>query len=85
MAIDSFESLFETTSELIGEEQYLLATDHGDKGPISYFDNYKWCSPFLAHFSYFEYCMLVQVKNKDDARTSNVKFNDKHPNSDTQI
>ena len=29
--------------------------------------------------------MLVQAKNKDDARTSDVEFDDKHPNSDTQI
>ena len=39
MAIDSFESLYGSSSESIGEEQYLL--DHGEKGSVSRFDNYK--------------------------------------------
>ena len=82
-AIDSFESLYGSSSESIGEEQCLL--DRGEKGPVSRFDNYKWRGPSLAHLPFFEYCMLVQSKNKDDARTSDVEFDDKHPNSDTQI
>src|SRR5947207_9493572 len=39
IAIDSFESLYGSSSESIGEEQYLL--DHGEKGPVSCFNNYK--------------------------------------------
>ena len=83
MTIDSFDSLFETSSNSIGEEQCLL--DHGDKGPVSHFDNYKWCGLSLAHLPFFQYCMLVQSKNKDNARTSDVEFDNNHPNSGTQI
>src|SRR5436305_2466683 len=39
MAIDSFESLYRSSSESIGEEQCLF--DHGEKSLVSRFDNYK--------------------------------------------
>jgi hypothetical protein len=78
-AIESIESLFDASS--IGEEQCML--DRGDKGPVSRFDNYKWRGPALAHLTFFEYCMLVQTKPKDDAKASDVEFESSHPKSGT--
>ena len=82
-AIESTESLFTASSESMGEEQCVV--DGRDDVPISRFDNYKWRGPALAHLTFFEYCMLVQTKRKDDAKASDVEFEREHPKSDTHV
>ena len=59
--------------------------NHGDKGPISRFNNYKWRRPALAHLTFFKYYMLVQTKRKDDAKASDVEFKSRHPKSGTYV
>ena len=61
----------------MGEEQCIYQL--GEKTPISRFDNYKWRGPYLDHLSFFEYCMLVQIKRLQDAITMDIDFDCEHP------
>jgi hypothetical protein len=82
-AMESIDLLTNASSESIAEEQCPL--QRGDQGPVSRFDNYKWRGPSLAHLTFFEYCMLVQVKRIGDASASDVEFDERHPNSSTHL
>jgi hypothetical protein len=83
-AIEPIRSLSDNSSESIGEEQ--CAFQPKDTAPVSRFDNYKWRGPDLARLTFFEYCMLVQIKKRSDVATSDaVEFNPKHPRSSTHV
>jgi hypothetical protein len=82
-AMESIDSLSNASSEFTAEEHCLL--QRGNQGPVSRFDNYKWRGPGLAHLTFFEYCMLVQIKRIGDARASDVEFHERHPNSGTHL
>ncbi|KAH8587242.1 hypothetical protein B0O99DRAFT_36517 [Bisporella sp. PMI_857] len=64
------------SSDSMGEEQSTYQA--GDTAPVSRFDNYKWRGPQLPHFSLFEYCMLVQIRNLRDAVIANVEYDAEH-------
>ncbi|KAF8860613.1 hypothetical protein BDZ45DRAFT_800769 [Acephala macrosclerotiorum] len=75
--MDPAQSPADDSTELMGDEQ--CAYEPGDKAPVSRFDNYKWRGPHLAHLPFFEYCMLVQIKNVRDAIAADLEFDPKHP------
>jgi len=75
--IDPAQSGVDDSIDLMGDEQ--CAYQPGDKAPVSRFDNYKWRGPYLAHLSFFEYCMLVQTKSVRDAIAADLEFDPKHP------
>jgi len=81
--MESIESLSQNSSESTGEEQCTFQP--GETAPVSRFDNYIWRGPYLAHLTFFEYCMLVQTKKKDDARASDLEFEREHPKSGTLV
>jgi len=83
MAIESIESLDGNSPDSIAEEQCTFQP--GNAAPISRFDNYKWRGPELADLTFFEYCMLVQVKRSDDGTAFDIEFDSKHPKSHTHI
>ena len=83
MAIESVGSLSDNSSEPIGEEQCAFQPQNMD--PVSRFDNYKWRGPDLAHLTFFEYCMLVQIKRRNDATVSDIEFDPRHPKSSTHV
>ena len=83
MAIESIESLNGNSSDFIAEEQCTFQP--GDSAPISYFDNYKWRGLELAGLTFFEYCMLVQVKRSDDDTAFDIEFDSKHSKSHTHL
>ncbi|KAH7120149.1 hypothetical protein B0J13DRAFT_166144 [Dactylonectria estremocensis] len=82
-AIESTGSLFDGSPEFTGEEE--CAFQPKDTAPVSRFDNYRWRGPDLAHLTFFEYCMLVDVKSRSDATTSDVEFDTIHPKSNTHV
>ncbi|KAJ6118382.1 hypothetical protein N7471_013849 [Penicillium samsonianum] len=51
----------------------------GDTAPVSLFDNYKWRGADLAAFSFFEYCMLVQIGSKRRNHPDHFDFHPRHP------
>ena len=83
MAIESMGSLFNNFSESIAEEQCTFQVK--DAAPVSNFDNYKWRDSNLAHLTFFEYCMLVEIKRMADATASDVEFNPNHPRCNTHV
>src|SRR2546423_1553450 len=82
-AIESTGSLFDGSPEFTGEEECTFQPR--DTAPVSRFDNYKWRGPDLADLSFFEYCMLVDVKRRSDATVSDVEFDANHPKSNTHV
>ncbi|KAJ5215209.1 uncharacterized protein N7498_001616 [Penicillium cinerascens] len=56
-----------------------------DTVPVSLFDNYKWRGIALDSFSFFEYCMLVQTRNKERNRSHHFEFGASHPRSDVCV
>ncbi len=83
MAIESIGSLFDSSSDSIGEEECTFQSK--DTAPVSRFDNYKWRGLGLAHLTFFEYCMLVEIKRRPDATTSDLEFHPNHPKSNTHV
>lgn len=83
MTIDSTESPSSNIFEPTGEEQCTFQPN--DTAPVSRFDNYKWRGPQLGHLTFFEYCMLIQPKNKFDSIASDIEFDPRHPKSNTHV
>jgi hypothetical protein len=77
-AIGSIESASENT-ECLGDE-FCTFRLH-DNAPTSRFDNYRWRGPHLTNLTFFEYCMLVQIKKKTQATDFDVAFDTDHPKS----
>ncbi|KAJ5654961.1 hypothetical protein N7490_001964 [Penicillium lividum] len=51
----------------------------GETAPVSMFDNYKWRGVDLATFSFFEYCMLVQIGRQRRNHHDHFDFDPRHP------
>ena len=51
----------------------------GDTAPVSLFNNYKWRGRDLACLTFFEYCMLVRMRDKQRATTTDFDFDSVHP------
>jgi len=83
MAIECNGSLSDSSSESVAEEE--CAFQLKDATPVSRFDNYKWRGPDLAHLTFFEYCMLVQIRKRSDTTASDLEFDPRHPKSSTHL
>ncbi|KAJ5142747.1 uncharacterized protein N7515_001534 [Penicillium bovifimosum] len=57
----------------------------GDTVSVSMFNNYKWRGVRLASFSFFEYCMLVQIRSKQGTLPDNFEFDPSHPKCSTSV
>ena len=84
LAIEAPDPLSGSFSDSIDEEQCRLQP--GDMAsPVSRFDNYRWRGPYLARLTFFEYCMLVQNKVKNEAIASDIEFEDEHSKSESHM
>lgn len=57
----------------------------GAVAPASIFDNYKWRGSHLADLSFFEYCMLVQMKSARGSSSDDLDYDPAHPRYDTHV
>ena len=83
MAIKSIKLLSNNSSKSIGKEQYIFQPNN--IALISRFNNYKWRSPYLAHLTFFKYCILIQIKKRVDTTAFNLEFNLRHSKSSIYI
>jgi hypothetical protein len=67
----------QSISGRLGEE--VCTYKAGDTAPVSLFDNYKWRGRHLASFTFFEYCMLVRMRDKQGATAADIDFDPVHP------
>ena len=67
----------------VGEEACTYKV--GDTAPVSLFDNYKWRGKHLASFTFFEYCMLVRMRDKRGVTAIDFDFDPAHPRYTTHI
>jgi Helitron helicase-like domain at N-terminus/PIF1-like helicase len=74
-----FRSLLQIPSASDGlDGQRCILRAHGDM-PLSKFDNYRWRGPWLQHYCFYEYCMLVRRCPVGDATSIDCPYDPEHP------